>query len=297
MKLYAPSYYEKFKCIADRCTHSCCVGWEIAVDEDSLHRFGEMGADGEQIRSHIRSDKDGAVIELSETDRCPFLDEAGLCRIISKHGEGCIPRICREHPRFYTRICDRVEMGIGAVCEEACRLMLECDGFELVPIGECSEAAAETDYDTLPARDRIISVLWDKERSFEAAISAVCEEFSVPEAEIYPSAFADATAELELLSEDDRVCLVCDGRMPEADEYLRRFLTYLIYRHVSAAENYDALRARIGFSLLLCRMLEGELSRRGDASSVTEVARMISEEIEYSESNTDALIFELECRI
>ena len=297
MKLFAPGYYEKFKCIADRCTHSCCVGWEIAVDEDSLRRFGEMGAEGEQICSHIRHDDGSAVISLCENGRCPFLDEAGLCRIITKHGEGCIPLICREHPRFYTRICDRVEMGIGAVCEEACRLMLECDGFELVPIGECSEAAAETDYDTVPARDRIMSLLWDGAPSFSDAVSAVCAEFSVPEEEIYPSAFADATAELELLSEDSRACLVSDGRMPEADEYLRRFFTYLIYRHVSAAENYDALRARIGFSLLLCRMLEGALAMRGDVTSAVDVARMISEEIEYSESNTDALIFELECRI
>ena len=29
MKLYAPKYYNEFKCIADKCTHSCCVGWEI----------------------------------------------------------------------------------------------------------------------------------------------------------------------------------------------------------------------------------------------------------------------------
>ena len=297
MKLYAPGYYKKFKCIADRCTHSCCVGWEIAVDDESLRRYGEMGADGALILSHIRSDEDGAVISLCENDRCPMLDEFGLCRIISKHGEGCIPEICREHPRFYTRICDRVEMGVGAVCEEACRLILECDGFELLPIGECSEAAVETDCDTVPARDRIISLLWERGRSFTEVVSAICEEFSISDSELYPSQFADVISELELLSEEDRACLICDGRMPEADQYLRRFLTYLVYRHVSAAENLDALRARIGFALLLCRMLEGELSRRDDVAAAVEVARMISEEIEYSEPNTDALIFELECRI
>ncbi len=29
MNTYAPDYYTEFKCIADKCTHSCCVGWEI----------------------------------------------------------------------------------------------------------------------------------------------------------------------------------------------------------------------------------------------------------------------------
>ena len=33
MKLYAPEYYKQFQCIADKCTHSCCIGWEIDIDE------------------------------------------------------------------------------------------------------------------------------------------------------------------------------------------------------------------------------------------------------------------------
>ncbi len=36
MKLFAPRYYKKFKCSADKCDHSCCVGREIDVDETAL---------------------------------------------------------------------------------------------------------------------------------------------------------------------------------------------------------------------------------------------------------------------
>ena len=36
MKLIAPEYYTKFHCIADKCRHSCCVGWEIEIDPDKL---------------------------------------------------------------------------------------------------------------------------------------------------------------------------------------------------------------------------------------------------------------------
>ena len=35
MKRYAPAYYPRFACLADRCRHSCCIGWEIEVDEEN----------------------------------------------------------------------------------------------------------------------------------------------------------------------------------------------------------------------------------------------------------------------
>ena len=42
MKLYAPSYYKKFKCIADKCEHSCCIGWEIDIDEETLEKYEKL---------------------------------------------------------------------------------------------------------------------------------------------------------------------------------------------------------------------------------------------------------------
>ena len=34
-----PDYYKEFKCIADRCEATCCAGWQIVVDEESLARY------------------------------------------------------------------------------------------------------------------------------------------------------------------------------------------------------------------------------------------------------------------
>ena len=31
MILRVPSYYKTFQCIADKCEHSCCIGWEIEL--------------------------------------------------------------------------------------------------------------------------------------------------------------------------------------------------------------------------------------------------------------------------
>ena len=35
MILTFPTFYRDFKCIANRCTDSCCIGWEIDIDEDN----------------------------------------------------------------------------------------------------------------------------------------------------------------------------------------------------------------------------------------------------------------------
>ena len=37
MKIFAPDYYRDFKCSAGNCKHSCCIGWEIDIDEDTAN--------------------------------------------------------------------------------------------------------------------------------------------------------------------------------------------------------------------------------------------------------------------
>ena len=51
MILRVPSYYKTFQCIADKCEHSCCIGWEIDIDEDSYEYYmGIGGAFGERLK-------------------------------------------------------------------------------------------------------------------------------------------------------------------------------------------------------------------------------------------------------
>ena len=119
MKILAPEYYSHFRCIADRCTHTCCVGWEIEVDEESLQRFRALP----DVAPHITGDED-PQIRLLEGERCPFLTQSGLCQMILDHGEDVLCDICADHPRFRSFWSDRVELGLGMVCEEAARLIL-----------------------------------------------------------------------------------------------------------------------------------------------------------------------------
>ena len=66
-----PSYYPLFKCIADKCKHSCCIGWEIDVDEKTMSFYNSLDTEfGETIRKNIEGEVPHFI--LRENERCPF---------------------------------------------------------------------------------------------------------------------------------------------------------------------------------------------------------------------------------
>ena len=119
MKIIAPDYYADFRCIAGNCRHTCCAGWEVDVDEESLVRFRAVP----EIAAHI-DETDTPHFRLTDGERCPFLNDDGLCDMILRHGENFLCQTCRDHPRFRSFWSDRTELGLGLVCEEAARLIL-----------------------------------------------------------------------------------------------------------------------------------------------------------------------------
>lgn len=119
MKIIVPDYYGAFQCIADKCKHTCCKGWEVEIDEASLERYMKMP----DISCKIERGED-VHFKLLEEERCPFLKDNGLCEMIEKYGEDILCQTCADHPRFRNFWADRIEMGLGVVCEEAARLIL-----------------------------------------------------------------------------------------------------------------------------------------------------------------------------
>jgi lysine-N-methylase len=265
------------------------VGWEIDVDEDTMSKYLSLGD-----QSILSAVVDGCI-GMTEEGRCPFLRDDGLCRLIAEHGEQMTSIICREHPRFYHRIGDRVEMGIGASCEEACRLILESD-FRSFDSREAEiDLSCDTDFDTLSHRERIYAWLSEND-DYSGKLERIASEYRLDGSIFEPDSWKDAFSELELLDESYR-WLLSVGRTDQRSEnhplYIR-FFAYLLLRHLSTAASLDELRARLGFCILLTRMLEDGACGGEDIYSL---ARLISEEIEYSEDNTAALIFEIECRL
>ena len=127
MKLRKPEYYDRFRCIAGACRDSCCIGWEIDVDEEKREMYRNVtGELGERLRTDIDWE-DGHFILRGKEERCPFLNRENLCDLIIGLGEESLCEICREHPRFYEWYENLTEVGIGLCCEEAARLVLECE--------------------------------------------------------------------------------------------------------------------------------------------------------------------------
>ena len=296
MKLFSPAYYRDFKCLAQKCRHSCCIGWEITVDEDTLDLYRGMGDIGEEILSFIDECEEGGTIRLDSDERCPFLDGSGLCKIISSHGEGCISKICQRHPRFFHRVSDVFECGVGAVCEEAARLILTSKEFSLCPVTEeCNECADETDFNTLALREEIYSVL-SGPFLHKDKLRILSDKHGLSQ-KLYDEDWGEVISELELLDPRDIELLdLSEASAEDVSEYSERFLAYLVFRHASVATDYENFRARLGFCLLMNRFFESAVSKLDCVTldACIDIVRRLSEEIEYSEDNTDALIFEFE---
>lgn len=124
-KVVVPPYYHRFHCVADKCRHTCCAGWEIDIDQVDLERFQQMtGPLGEKLKACIETENGYAHFRLLEGERCPFLNEKNLCEMILQYGEEAVCRICREHPRFVNEAEDHLEVGLGMCCEAAAELIL-----------------------------------------------------------------------------------------------------------------------------------------------------------------------------
>ena len=124
MKLIVPSYFNEFRCIASECRDSCCVGWDIALDERTEQKYKALdGSLGQRVRKSVYYAEDGAYIEMKD-GRCPFLSQCWLCELICEYGDEILSDICREHPRYYTVLGDVAYGGVGLSCEAAARLIL-----------------------------------------------------------------------------------------------------------------------------------------------------------------------------
>lgn len=285
MKIFAPKYYLDFTCIADKCSHSCCIGWEIDVDERTMAKYSALrGGYGEKIKKSICGDV--PHFALCEGDRCPHLDSRGLCRIICELGEGYLCDICREHPRFYNETARGREVGLGLSCEEACRIILSSDNYaEMTVIGDDGEEN-ELFFDSVAEREKIFEILSDRSSPYTERLSIIAKKYDI---ELTDIDWTDIINNLEYLEEEHRELFL--GFSPNAEtslgteKELERALAYFIYRHASAAENDEEFRAAVGFALFCERLLASIAPN----DAILDCARIISEEIEYSEDNTDAI--------
>ena len=302
MKIFAPRYYTDFKCIADRCRHSCCIGWEIDVDAATMKKYAALKGDySEKIRESI--DSAGAPhFRLCENGRCPHLDASGLCKIITEYGEKMLSDICREHPRFYNLTPRGKEVGTGMSCEEAARLILTADDYgEYIQLDECDEesSALEERFDSVSLRDELFAILSDRSKPYGWRRSEIAKRLDLLYPPLSKNSWLSLLPSLEFLDEEHRARFACYSQTPdtprELEIPLERVLAYLIYRHCSGATSREDFRLSLGFSLFAERLLASLSMAEGihTVDELIEPSRILSEELEYSEDNTEAIKMEI----
>ena len=93
MKTFIPDYYNKFSCIANKCNHNCCIGWEIDIDNETYEYYKSLKGDmGKRLCEEV-SEEGTPHFKLSDNERCPFLNEYNLCDIITELGENALCEI------------------------------------------------------------------------------------------------------------------------------------------------------------------------------------------------------------
>ena len=299
MQEVLPSYYHKFKCIADRCTHSCCIGWEISIDEDTLEWYNSLGGEmGEKIRKHINREK--RCFSLDKNDRCPFLNENGLCDIICNLGEDALCDICYLHPRFKNFYSSFTETGLGLACEEAARIVLsEKDRFTLeIPQGVC---VTSEEKEFFKIRQKVFDILQNRENSMKTRLYLLAEEFglnfhSVNTARLYLSLERldpKWTEELEVLENDDFRHDIFENE--DMQLIFENLSVYFVFRHLSGVFDGKDYAPCIGFVLQSCALIGALCTHclkkgRLTFKRIADIVRMYSSEIEYSDENAEEVM-------
>jgi hypothetical protein len=271
------------------------VGWEIDVDDAALEKYKNLKcAYGSVIMESI-SMEDTPHFVLGVGERCPHLDERGLCRIIMNVGEEYLCDICREHPRFYN-FTDVVEVGIGMSCPEAARTVLSEPDFSVMEeIGDLDAEPDGIDFDGRGIRAEIYEILQDARTDYASALATVRDRYCIERIE--DGVYLKRLESLEYLNGEHKRLFECFSSDLRADqkescEYLKRFLAYLIYRHCTEASDMEELCERLAFCLF-CEQLLSSLICSENARSLEQVATLasiVSEEIEYSDDNTFELM-------
>ncbi len=317
IKIFVPKYFDKFKCIADKCPDTCCVGWEVDIDHETADKYSAIGGElGDKIKKHLTVDETGCrIFTLREGDRCPFLNECNLCEIQSEAGEKLLSKTCTLFPRFFDDFGKTREMGLGFGCPEAARIMLtDKESFSLKLHDECTDKDTDIDEDFLDVlltlRSKIFAVLEEKNLSFKKKIENVLHLSKDFQKRIDGDDFYD-----EIQHRDFSFCLTILENMEYISDKRREFvqnlktkklsksalniyksdfeklMKYYIFRYLlKALYDYDVL-TKVKYGVFACIVTSRIYSCFENLDFETRVKIMysFSKEVEYSDLNMDLL--------
>ena len=130
MEELKPFYYDKFKCIGNKCKDTCCAGWKVTIDKKSYLKYKNVrGEFSSRIKSSItrirKNNNDLYYAEMELVDgRCQFLNEDNLCDIYINLGENYLCNTCKQYPRIIHKYNDLYEKTLNLSCPEVARILV-----------------------------------------------------------------------------------------------------------------------------------------------------------------------------
>ena len=306
MPTLIPSFYPSFRCDPSRCQHSCCVDWEIGIDEESLCNYhARTDALAKEIVSHIAPSPD-PHFTLTEGERCPFLQKDGLCALIVREGERILPEICREHPRFRNFYGeDFVELSLGLSCEIAAAKLLEEKSLHFL-FSPLEIDSLMTEYPTelfdldsmkLPNEDgeflrekyRILFSILEGDNLTELTDTNEYQKHARQALKALPSLESLSVDFATLFDEKEVDAYLFEGEASSllSENEKANLLAMTVFRHAST-ESFYSLPTVLDFSRFFVSLIDYLVTVQH--YDKVESVRILSSEIEYSEENTDRLL-------
>lgn len=296
MRETVPNYYHKFKCISQRCAHNCCIGWEIDIDEDTMELYNNLNTPmGEKIRESIEGEIPHFI--LQEGEKCPFLNDDGLCNIICEYGEDALCDICYLHPRFKNFYFSFEETGLGLCCEEAARIIL----FDEEKFSICMpDDVLEEERDFFVKRQEIFDILQNRNKSMGERFLELANTFEVgldfklnELCDLYLSLerLDDKwTNELKLLKQHSFNKKIFDDIKLQIP--FEQLAVYFIFRYLKMGDILSAVKMTLVSCYFIGALFDCYISSFGciNNEKIIDIVRMYSSEIEYSDENLQALM-------
>lgn len=324
MKNTYPTYYKKFECIADKCSDTCCAGWEIVVDDASAEKYSAVcGEFGDKLRSVMETDEDGDRIFRNINGRCPFLQKNGLCEMYIRLGKDSLCRTCEAFPRHRAYFGSRTETGISLSCPEAARIIMSDSAPITFETEETAAPLVPSDFDAelylllLKARKKAFSILQNRERPVHSRLIDVIllsenldrlirnREYEEAEETISQSreneftfeskklnaekAFAKYIAdhlEAEALTDDWKSILSSAKPCSYSEEWeIEHLAIYLLFRYFLIAAYDCDLIGKVKFCIQAIIVIEGIIGNNPDKQARIRLMQRYSKEIEHSADN------------
>lgn len=118
-----PDYYEEFACIADKCEDTCCAGWQIVIDRETLKKYTKIKGDFRKRMWRSVNWFQG-TFKQDKNKRCAFLNDRNLCDLYLSQGEEGFCKTCREYPRHTEEFEGVREITLSISCPEVARILM-----------------------------------------------------------------------------------------------------------------------------------------------------------------------------